>query len=45
MHILNDDVTDLVFVMRTDGRFVVEFSNEPFADPDMDVYIKQSSIG
>ena len=30
--------------MQTDKRSVVKFSNEPFADPDMDVYIKQSLI-
>ena len=44
MHILNDDGTDLVLGARTEGLSVAEFSNEPFADPDMDVYIKQSLI-
>ena len=44
VHILTGDEIDLVFGMRTDGMSVAEFSNEPFADPDMDVYIKQSLI-
>ena len=44
MHILNGDKTDLVFGMRTDGMSVAEFSNEPFANSGMDVYIKQSLI-
>ncbi|MCK4811056.1 MAG: hypothetical protein KAS74_02175 [Methanosarcinales archaeon] len=44
VHILTGDEIDLVFGMRTDGMSVAEFSNEPFADPGMDVYIKQSLI-